>query len=85
MMRHPRPLLQASALALALAACAPRPVGPPPPMMPEFTSSPPPVVVVPPAADPQVRTTIVAGTPVYREGEATGALPGRLVRGAKAA
>lgn len=25
--------------------------------------------------------TIVAGTPVYREGEATGALPGRLVRG----
>jgi N-acyl-D-aspartate/D-glutamate deacylase len=29
--------------------------------------------------------TIVAGTPVYREGEATGALPGRLVRGAKAA
>jgi N-acyl-D-aspartate/D-glutamate deacylase len=29
--------------------------------------------------------TIVAGTPVYREGEATGALPGRLVRGAKVA
>ena len=29
--------------------------------------------------------TIVAGTPVYRDGEATRALPGRLVRGAKAA
>ena len=29
--------------------------------------------------------TIVSGVPVYREGEATGALPGRLVRGAKAA
>jgi N-acyl-D-aspartate/D-glutamate deacylase len=29
--------------------------------------------------------TIVSGTPVYREGEASGALPGRLVRGAKAA
>ncbi|MEI7710783.1 MAG: amidohydrolase family protein [Rhodospirillales bacterium] len=29
--------------------------------------------------------TIVAGVPVYREGEATGALPGRLVRGAQAA
>jgi N-acyl-D-aspartate/D-glutamate deacylase len=27
--------------------------------------------------------TIVAGTPVYREGRATGALPGRLVRGAR--
>jgi N-acyl-D-aspartate/D-glutamate deacylase len=25
--------------------------------------------------------TIVAGVPVYRDGEATGALPGRLVRG----
>ncbi len=29
--------------------------------------------------------TIVSGRPVYREGEATGALPGRLVRGAKSA
>lgn len=29
--------------------------------------------------------TIVAGTPVYRNGEATGALPGRLVRGMKGA
>ncbi len=29
--------------------------------------------------------TIVSGTPVYREGEATGALPGRLVRGPQAA
>jgi N-acyl-D-aspartate/D-glutamate deacylase len=29
--------------------------------------------------------TIVSGVPVYREGEATGVLPGRLVRGAKAA
>lgn len=29
--------------------------------------------------------TIVSGVPVYREGEPTGALPGRLVRGAKAA
>jgi N-acyl-D-aspartate/D-glutamate deacylase len=29
--------------------------------------------------------TIVSGRPVYREGEATGALPGRLVRGAKGA
>jgi N-acyl-D-aspartate/D-glutamate deacylase len=29
--------------------------------------------------------TIVAGVPVYREGVATGALPGRLVRGAQAA
>jgi N-acyl-D-aspartate/D-glutamate deacylase len=29
--------------------------------------------------------TIVSGIPVYREGEATGALPGRLVRGAQAA
>lgn len=28
--------------------------------------------------------TIVAGEPVYRNGEATGALPGRLVRGARA-
>ena len=28
--------------------------------------------------------TIVSGIPVYRQGEATGALPGRLVRGAKA-
>jgi len=28
--------------------------------------------------------TIVAGQPVYRDGEATGALPGRLVRGAQA-
>jgi N-acyl-D-amino-acid deacylase len=27
--------------------------------------------------------TLVAGRPVYREGEATGALPGRLVRGPK--
>jgi N-acyl-D-aspartate/D-glutamate deacylase len=25
--------------------------------------------------------TIVSGVPVYRDGEATGALPGRLVRG----
>jgi N-acyl-D-aspartate/D-glutamate deacylase len=25
--------------------------------------------------------TIVSGVPVYREGEATGALPGKLVRG----
>jgi N-acyl-D-aspartate/D-glutamate deacylase len=25
--------------------------------------------------------TIVSGMPVYREGESTGALPGRLVRG----
>jgi N-acyl-D-aspartate/D-glutamate deacylase len=29
--------------------------------------------------------TLVAGQPVYREGEATGALPGRLVRGARTA
>lgn len=29
--------------------------------------------------------TIVSGVPVYREGEATGALPGRLVRGAQMA
>ena len=29
--------------------------------------------------------TIVSGVPVYREGEATGALPGRLVRGSHAA
>jgi N-acyl-D-aspartate/D-glutamate deacylase len=29
--------------------------------------------------------TLVAGQPVYREGEATGVLPGRLVRGAQAA
>ena len=29
--------------------------------------------------------TIVSGTPVYREGQATGALPGRLVRGPQAA
>jgi N-acyl-D-aspartate/D-glutamate deacylase len=29
--------------------------------------------------------TIVSGVPVYRDGEATGALPGRLVRGAQAA
>ena len=29
--------------------------------------------------------TIVSGVPVYREGEATGALPGRLVRGAQSA
>ncbi len=29
--------------------------------------------------------TIVSGVPVYREGEATGALPGRLIRGAKSA
>ena len=28
--------------------------------------------------------TIVSGVPVYRDGEATGALPGRLVRGASA-
>jgi N-acyl-D-aspartate/D-glutamate deacylase len=27
--------------------------------------------------------TIVSGQPVYRDGEATGALPGRLVRGAR--
>ena len=27
--------------------------------------------------------TIVSGTPVYRDGQATGQLPGRLVRGAK--
>jgi len=26
----------------------------------------------------------VSGVPVYRDGEATGALPGRLVRGASA-
>ena len=25
--------------------------------------------------------TVLSGTPVYREGEATGALPGRLLRG----
>jgi N-acyl-D-aspartate/D-glutamate deacylase len=29
--------------------------------------------------------TIVSGVPVYREGEATGALPGRLIRGAQSA
>ena len=29
--------------------------------------------------------TIVSGVPVYRDGEATGALPGRLVRGAREA
>jgi N-acyl-D-aspartate/D-glutamate deacylase len=29
--------------------------------------------------------TIVSGAPVYREGEATGALPGKLVRGAQPA
>jgi len=29
--------------------------------------------------------TIVSGTPIYREGEATGALPGKLVRGPQAA
>ncbi len=29
--------------------------------------------------------TIVGGVPVYRDGEATGALPGRLIRGAQAA
>jgi len=29
--------------------------------------------------------TIVSGTAGYREGDATGALPGRLVRGAKSA
>ena len=29
--------------------------------------------------------TLVAGVPVHREGEATGALPGKLVRGASAA
>jgi len=29
--------------------------------------------------------TIVSGVPVYREGQATGALPGRLVRGARSA
>ena len=29
--------------------------------------------------------TIVSGVPVYREGQATGALPGKLVRGAQAA
>jgi N-acyl-D-aspartate/D-glutamate deacylase len=29
--------------------------------------------------------TLVSGCPVYREGEATGALPGRLVRGAQGA
>jgi len=28
--------------------------------------------------------TIVSGVPVYRDGTATGALPGRLVRGAQA-
>ena len=28
--------------------------------------------------------TVVAGLPVYRDGEATGALPGRLVRGPQA-
>ena len=28
--------------------------------------------------------TIVSGVPVYRDGAATGALPGRLVRGAQA-
>jgi N-acyl-D-aspartate/D-glutamate deacylase len=28
-------------------------------------------------------TTLVAGVPTYREGTATGALPGRLVRGAQ--
>ncbi len=31
------------------------------------------------------RATIVSGKPVYRDGEATGALPGRLVRGAQVA
>lgn len=31
------------------------------------------------------RATIVSGTPVYRDGEATGALPGRLVRGGRSA
>lgn len=31
------------------------------------------------------RATIVSGAPVYRDGEPTGALPGRLVRGAQAA
>ena len=31
------------------------------------------------------RATIVSGTPVYRDGAATGALPGRLVRGPQAA
>ena len=29
------------------------------------------------------RATIVSGTVTYRDGEATGALPGRLVRGAQ--
>ena len=29
--------------------------------------------------------TIVSGVPVYREGQETGALPGRLIRGARAA
>ena len=29
--------------------------------------------------------TIVSGIPIYREGEATGALPGKLVRGAQMA
>jgi N-acyl-D-aspartate/D-glutamate deacylase len=31
------------------------------------------------------RATIVSGTPILRDGKATGAVPGRLVRGAKAA
>jgi N-acyl-D-aspartate/D-glutamate deacylase len=30
------------------------------------------------------RATIVSGQVTYRDGEATGALPGRLVRGAQA-
>jgi len=29
------------------------------------------------------RATIVSGTPILRDGKATGAVPGRLVRGAK--
>ena len=31
------------------------------------------------------RMTIVAGEPIYEDGQATGALPGRVVRGAQAA
>ena len=31
------------------------------------------------------RATIVSGTPILRDGKATGAVPGRLVRGAKSA
>ncbi len=55
-------------LAAVVASCAPPPAAEPlPPPMPEFTSAPAPAPLPPPpAADPQVRATVVTGTPPSR-------------------